>query len=438
MSEQGLSPLERRVQDPVDRQRLLLRRVEGLIKAPAGSYEDAESAKKLWANLVLLTGYGPAAEEPDYTAFVAKALASLRVLRPDDEGCAKGAAALEQVVAECMDSRTGIPFSKVSRAMTPRLVWLARKPGALISEGTVCLLAGQGGVAKTTLALQLALHIAGNQRRTEEDDKEAGFSANSNDSDACGGLEGVGGSVLYLTYEDALNECGSRLNRMIEHQPGAAQTRTQAALRHVIGMRMKGRPLFGVPAGVSFNARPSRRPGWQDLVRAIDTHKPVLVIIDPVLCAYVGDSNAVGPVREFLDALSDLAEEKRFGVLCVAHSNKAARRSADDWDPGHIGGSAAWVDGTRATVILAAREGRPFLRVPKANWGPMFVEAELRVRRATSGAILGFEMLGDWVHSLSEGYTEQSDTALKEESSNTTLQSVNGNDNSQEKHSAFL
>ena len=34
----------------------------------------------------------------------------------------------------------------------------------MISEGTVCLLSGEGGVAKTTLSLQIALHIAHRHR----------------------------------------------------------------------------------------------------------------------------------------------------------------------------------------------------------------------------------------------------------------------------------
>ena len=179
------------------------------------------------------------------------------------------------------------------------------------------------------------------------------------------------------------------------------------AMDRVFIMRMRRRPLYGVPAGATFNARPTRQPGWHDLVREMDRCQPTLIIIDPVLSAYSGDSNAGVPVRDFVDELSDLAEATHSGVLCIAHSNKAARRSADSWDPGHIGGSAVWTDAARGVLILQSKNGVPVLRLPKANRGPNFIETSLRPYRANTGRILGFEQVGQWEHVQNEGYNGQ-------------------------------
>ena len=50
-----------------------------------------------------------------------------------------------------------------------------------------------------------------------------------------------------------------------------------------------------------------------------------LVVIDPALSAFVGQSNDAAPVREFLTALAVEAAKPNAGVLLIAHSNKTAR-----------------------------------------------------------------------------------------------------------------
>ena len=164
---------------------------------------------------------------------------------------------------------------------------------------------------------------------------------------------------------------------------------------------MTGHPLFGPLDGHSYNSRPVPLPGWwrlrhEALRRLVD---PSLIVIDPALSAYVGDPIGIPPVREFLSALSGLAAETESGVLLLAHSTKAARRSADPFDPGHIGGSAAWYDGARGAMVLAREDsGDRVLRVCKANYGPDYVQALLDpvVDRIT-GAPVGFAPGGGWV-----------------------------------------
>ena len=162
---------------------------------------------------------------------------------------------------------------------------------------------------------------------------------------------------------------------------------------------MLGRPVFGptdrgAAAGL-YNARPGPLAGWGDLVRAVESIRPRLVIIDPVLAAYVGDSNGVAPVREFLGPLACLAGTHSLGVLLIAHSNKAARKAkdADPLDPGQVGGSGHWFDTVRGVLVLNRSEDRAEGRVlacPKSNRGPDRLVLPLNPIRGGQGQPLGF------------------------------------------------
>jgi len=81
------------------------------------------------------------------------------------------------------------------------------------------------------------------------------------------------------------------------------------------------------------------------------------VVVDPVLAAFNGDDTRVSAVRSFLDAVRQEAEPLGAGVLMIAHTTKAARKTQDDGsDPGAVSGSAAWTDAARAALLLS-REG---------------------------------------------------------------------------------
>ena len=134
---------------------------------------------------------------------------------------------------------------------------------------------------------------------------------------------------------------------------------------------------------------------------------PRLIVIDPVLSAFVGNSNEAAPVREFLSALAVAADEHQCAVLLVAHSTKAARgKDADPFDPGKVGGSAAWTDGVRSALILdwddARGPGERRLAVAKSNYGPARRLMPLKPVRvgnadkANKGAVVAFKAAGQW------------------------------------------
>ena len=253
--------------------------------------------------------------------------------------------------------------------------------GALLVPGEVCLLSGAGGVAKSTLALTVALELAG------------GCSAAKI-------FHGQPCPVLVATFEDSADRVRWRLQRQAEvletGQHWGKPTPT-AALKRVHVLPLRGRPVHGpreLPGARSgsYTDRPVPLPGWWDLWRAVRETEARLVVLDPALGAFVGEANAAAPVREFLMMLAEEADLHDAGALLIAHSRKAARGGgvAGD-DPGHVAGSTHWLDGVRGVLTLH-REGEAgdrhhVLRVAKANYGPSELECRLTpITVATAGA----------------------------------------------------
>ena len=262
-----------------------------------------------------------------------------------------------------------------------------RPDGAVLSAGTVAVLAGAGGSAKSTLALHLAMAAAGTDRT---DRREAA------------GLSVRGGPVVLAAWEDHAAVLRDRAARLAE------ACDLGDAMRHVHLLPMSA-PVFGPadrPGGGAglYNARPEPLPDWAVLWRAVAAVSARYVILDPVLSAFAGESNAAAPVREFLSALGREATARDCGVLMIAHSTKAARsgerdRPPDPFEPGTVGGSSHWTDGVRGALTLTpdpTDRARPVLAVAKANWGPAYMSARL-VGLMPGGLRypVGFEAAGD-------------------------------------------
>ena len=290
-------------------------------------------------------------------------------------------------------ARRATPATEIVGNRPTRLLSLADHGGALLSVGGVLVLAGEGGVAKTPLAQSVALGVAA---------QSLPFGA------LHGGLfDGVGGPVLIASYEDCPAVTADRLRKLADTWPADATS----ALDRVHVLEMSGRPLFG-PAARSdgdagfYNARPEPLAGWDDLWNEAGRILARLIVVDPALSAFVGQSNDAAPVREFLTALAGEAADHGAGVLLIAQSNKAARAERkteyDPFDPGHVGGSGHWTDTARGAMSLTydrregAAPGARILAVSKANYGPARRWCKVVSYTAHGGEIVGFGADGDW------------------------------------------
>ena len=280
----------------------------------------------------------------------------------------------------------------VSNINDPRpaaILSAAGEEGAVLSVGEICLLSGEGGVGKSALAGEIALAIAGD----------------GNTGNVGNGLLAIdegsrGGGVLWLTYEEAPGELAARLNERAKAMRAYAGAPDRV---RVLDMR-GGWPLFGPGDGASYSTRPGKLAGWDAMRGAMDV-VPRLIVVDPVLAAYVGEPNAAAPVREFLGGLAALAREYEAGVLALAHSRKSARggkndSTADPFDPGQVAGSTAWHDGVRGVLTFnfhPAGDTSRVLAIAKANMGPARIQCVAQPVRATSsGWILGFKAGDTW------------------------------------------
>lgn len=288
-------------------------------------------------------------------------------------------------------ARRALPVPRVQSDFPKRLLWAHGKSGALLSAGTVAVLAGEGGIGKSALAGSIALGIA------MQPDGEVG--------DVSGGLfEGVGGKVLLASLEDDPGVTAWRLRKLAGNAGEKKAASEDLARVHLLNLA--SRPLFGpsdAGRGALYNARPEPLAGWSDLWSEADRIGPRLVVIDPALSAFVGEPNAAAPVTEFLVSLADAAKKRGCGVLLLAHSTKAARvprtEKPDPFDPGHVSGTAAWTDRVRGVLAFTweKEQGKRVLAVSKANYGPARIQIGLEPIRDDPGqSIVGFKARGLW------------------------------------------
>ena len=290
--------------------------------------------------------------------------------------------------AQGLAPRRAVPVPEVSGQRPDRLLSVARKKGALLSVGGVLVLAGEGGIAKSPLALSIALAMAAHQ--------------NNIYGDLHGGLfEGIGGPALVASYEDWPAVSADRLRKLAAMWWSDTETDIgTTALERVHVMDMAGRPLFGpasTDSGIAlYNARPDRMPGWDDLWGEVKRVGARVVVIDPALSAYVSDANNAAPVRDFMGALAAQAIPLRCGVVLVAHSRKEARNSGkyDPFNPGNVAGSTHWTDAARGVLTLTweadMEAGTRVLAVSKANYGPARILTAVDPVRSSHGEIVGF------------------------------------------------
>ena len=295
--------------------------------------------------------------------------------------------------------RKAVPISQIKAEYpNPILAAVGRNNGAVLTAGNICILAGEGGIAKSALTISLALSYAW-----------AGVSDpnNARMKPLWGNIfEGVGGRVMMVNYEDTPGTLSAKMKKLANHW-GMPKT----AMDNVFVQNLIGKPLYTSVNGITRveNADIGEMfidDGWDQLWREIDDIKPSLVVLDPCLSAFTGNQNDPGEVRYFLMSVAERTQfaEHDMGVLMVAHSNKDARgnKGNDPYEPGKVSGTTQWTDSVRGVMTIdwhPDKENRPgerILRIPKANLGRSKICCELDTIRADSGEILGFETTDEW------------------------------------------
>ena len=293
----------------------------------------------------------------------------------------------------------------------------AKMKGAVLSEGETCVLSAAGGAGKSTLAVSIALSVAvANDNLHEPMELEGEL------------FHGFGGNVVYATYEDPTSVVKWKLRKLADlwDTDSTRKGRSAAdALKRIAVVSMRGWPLYG-PVGdrASYNTVPGKLAGWHHFWSLVGAAKPILIIIDPALTAFVGEANSPTQVMTFLDALSSEAGKHRAGNLLIAHSTKTSRTGGDPFHPGMVSGTGAWTDHVRGVLTMGEysrkisgsgrpergsqddeTEKMPVLRVYKANWGPQRITVRLEPETIPGDDTpLGFVAASPWGYGEAPGF----------------------------------
>ena len=198
-----------------------------------------------------------------------------------------------------------------------------------LPAGRVTLLAGQGGIGKSRLALQLAAGIAsGGGRLDGTDHASEGCSwieTPSPDTLKLGNAtEPGGGGTVYASWEDELEEFWSRLSEL----SGSAApwvTPERLSCLHIADMAGHG-PLWGPRAdgGRHTDTLGETTAAGHELRRLCEEVGARLLIVDPSAAAYGSNENNRALVRAFVSDLDAWARDNNCAVLILSHPPKWA------------------------------------------------------------------------------------------------------------------
>ena len=184
--------------------------------------------------------------------------------------------------------------------------------------GRAALLAGDGGLGKSRLALRLAAGIA------------------SAEPDWLGGITTAEGSrrrllrsdspanVVIATWEDDLDEFDRRLAAIGMHAA------TDGRIKFV-DMADNG-PLWAPLRSGHVSSMASLTTAGEKLREYAESVEARLLVIDPLAAAYAGDENVRGLVRAFLSSWDAWGRRNGCAVLFVGHTPKGVSRTSGSTD----------------------------------------------------------------------------------------------------------
>jgi len=263
--------------------------------------------------------------------------------------------ALERLEARVVQLRERYPDVLVKQkaiAISPVSTWAAEPPPVprdwviegLIPAGRVTSFLGNGGLGKTTIAAQLAVHVATSRPLFD--------------------LNVVGGPVLGVFCEDEENEMKRRIRATC-----AGEAIDLEQLDRLYPMNRDGQE--SVLCTFERDQIQMTR-FYQELEATVAEVRPRLLIIDTAADVFAGDFMSTPQVRQFIKVcLGGLCVRHGCAVLLIAHPSASAMNSGDGG-----GFSTAWNNSVRSRLYLRqpkceesqAAQDRRVLEVRKSNY----------------------------------------------------------------------
>jgi hypothetical protein len=237
--------------------------------------------------------------------------------------------------------------------------------GGVVVAGTVAVMAGVGGTAKTTMAIQIALNGA------------LGYKL--------GAMEIGCFSSMLLLAEESVAERDRRIGALCSKMTPIDRNRVEKLVYCEADAGQDLR-LTLLQDGNVYETLQVDRIIQTALVHQSKTQTRLgLIVIDHARLVMAGDPIASDHVTSLLRCLTRIATETGAAVLLLAHSPKSTYGKDGDADPSEVFGSGAFVDHTRAAFVLhtmreneakrfglsdADRKQHVCMSVVKANYGP--------------------------------------------------------------------
>ena len=195
-----------------------------------------------------------------------------------------------------------------------------------LPAGRVTLLAGQGGIGKSRLALQLAAGIASGGGRLEEASKSRSWIETPSPHMVQLGeaVEPWGSPVVYASWEDELDEFRRRLSEL-SGAPAPWVTPERLSRLHFADMAGHG-PLWAPRADGSRHTDTvgETTAAGHELRRRCEEVRARLLIADPSAAAYGSNENNRALVRAFVSDFDAWARDNNCAVLILSHPPKWA------------------------------------------------------------------------------------------------------------------
>jgi len=216
-----------------------------------------------------------------------------------------------------------------------------------LPEGTVTLLAANGGVGKSNLSLQLGVALVHGQQFMDIATKPS--------------------RVLVLSGEDEARTVHFRVANICQDMQVPMAS---------LANRMTVYDLTQQDCVLWRDGHPTERMQW--LADQAVRLKAEVIVIDNASDVFADNENDRTAVRGFMRALNLIAHVTRAAVLLLAHVDKASVRMGAGQDTNStFSGSTAWNNSARSRWAMVREEQVVTIRHEKCNLGPL--QEEIRV-----------------------------------------------------------
>jgi RecA-family ATPase len=260
-------------------------------------------------------------------------------------------------LAEELEGRGFVPVSRlgelVERHAGDEIEWLL--PGLIPMREGATLLTGEGGIGKSTLALQLACCVASGRDFL--------------------GMPVAQGNVVYFSAEDGGRMISIRASKLASRLGLSREDQDRLWVMDASRVDDPFLTTKRLLAGGSSTHQPSQR--YQEIESVMETIKARLLIIDTLAMVFSGDEYGREEPTRFMGQLNRIAQKFDCAALLLAHPSKQAMSTGDGYS-----GSTAFRDKARSLIYFhrPANEAPLDLALEQKNLGPLVAPLHLRLR----------------------------------------------------------